>query len=242
MKQLVITFSIASAFLLCGCAVPSKPDLRIAISGSPGSSLLYIAQEAQLFERYDVHVQLVELNYPCECATAISDRHVDAAVIPYDEFTALEESGSTAGIVMAVAAPCIVDTTLSGEAVETSWKSSSVEVLVGDRAELMQRRQEWQRLLLAYEHARLLMAGEKHLQSQVVAARERRSAESVTSDIERWNIFSIAQQDSLFRLDGRCAEINPKWHGKHLLQAAVSTEFNRFKSRNESAATRDKLR
>ncbi len=71
MKQLVITLSIAVAVLTIGCAIPSRADLRIAISSSPGSSLLYIAQEARLFERYNVHIHIVELNSPGECALAM---------------------------------------------------------------------------------------------------------------------------------------------------------------------------
>ena len=242
MKQLVIILSIAAAALAIGCAIPSRPDLRIAISSSPGSSLLYIAQEARLFERYNVGVHIVELNSPCECALAMHDHQVDAAVIPYDEYVILERSGSQAGIVMAIAVQGVVDSSSSNKTMKSSWSSSSVEVLAGNRSELAQRRQEWQRILLAYEHARLLMSGEQTLQSQVVAARERRSSESYLVDFKRWNVFDLSQQDSLFRPNGLCNGFNPQWHGKHLIQAATATDFDRFARRNESVATRDKVR
>ncbi|MBL0060157.1 MAG: hypothetical protein IPP40_01315 [bacterium] len=195
-----------------------------------------------MFERYDVRVHIVELNSPCECALAMSDHQVDAVVIPYDDYIAMEKSGSQSGIVMAVAAPSAADSTLSYYSTNSSWSSKSVEVLVGNRSELMQRRQEWQRTLLAYEHARLLMSGEQNLQGKVVAIRERRSVESFINDFKRWSVFGISQQDSLFLPNGLCAKFNPQWHGKHLLQAAVATDFDRFTSRNESAAARDKVR
>lgn len=242
MKQLVITVSIATLIVVSGCTFPGEPGLRIAISSSPGSSLLYVAQDAGLFDLYGAKVHLVELNSACESAIALTDNHVDAVVIPFSEYNALAESGIMAGIVMTVASPLSVDSTTQTATEGSLWTSHEAELLIAGRSELMTKKQEWQRILLAFEHARLLMVGERSRQTAVVAKRERRMVEKVQFDLDRWNLFGIAHQDSLFSKSGPCASFSAQWHGKHLLHAAVASQFDRFSSANETAAARDKVR
>lgn len=242
MKQLVITVSIATLIVLSGCSFPGEPGLRIAISSSPGSSILYVAHDAGLFDLYGTKVHLVELNSACECAIALTDHHVDAVVIPFSEYDELKESGIMAGIVMAVASPRAFDSTSQTTTDGLLWTSTEPELLIAGRSDLMAKKQEWQRILLAFEHARLLLVGERSRQTAVVARRERRSVEMLLLDLDRWNLFGIAHQDSLFGNDGPCASFSAQWHGKHLLHAAVASQFDRFTSANETAAARDKVR
>lgn len=242
MKTIVITTCIATLAFISGCAVPRNPALRIAISPSPGSAIFYIAQKAGLFTKYNVAVQIVELNTGCECCLAICDGNVDAVVMPFKELEVLEKSGATASIVMVVANPLTKGEESADDLVSQNWEHDDFEILVGNRTDLMRRRQEWQRVLLAFEHARLLLAGEPEVQLAVVAKREHRSNDSVIKDMKKWKIFGVASQDSLFGSEGLYSRLSAKWHGRQFLTSAAVSKLNGVVVQDEATYLGHKVR
>lgn len=222
MKQRILKY-IALTLMLTGCAMPGKPTLRIAISSSPGSSVLYVAQESGLFRQYDVDVELVELNSGCECMQALAESSVEAAVVPYSEFASLPNSGS--GILLLLAESQPGDPFPPHNHIRNDWHTSQTELLIGNRSELMTRREDWQRILLAYEHARMLLTGEPEVQARVIAEREQRSSNEVLHDLTQWVYFGLTHQDSLLSDLGPFAALNAHWQGRHFLTSAAASKL-----------------
>lgn len=204
--------------------------------------MLYCAQEADLFNRYDVRVQIIELNSSEECRMAFVDGYVDAVVLDYDEYLKVESSGALAGIFMLMAAPR--DSSHSSKVLEerTFWKNHGIELLIGDRPGLMQRRQEWQRVLQAYEHARMLITGEMAAQAGVISGFERRDSSSVHKELIRWELFGIMHQDSLLDNAGPYSALNAKWQGRQFLTSAATSQFVRLRNDAVSVPSGDKAR
>ena len=232
MKQLIISLAIAISTVVPGCSIPGKPVLRIAIMRSAGSSVLYVAQEAKLFEKYEVNVQLVEVSSGCESGLALMDGHVDAAVMPGSDLAVIEHSGAEPGIILLVSASFDSLSCIRHKGIDSHWSVGPSEVLAGDRTALMQRREDWERVLLAYEHARLLLAGEPNIEAARIAAREKRLPETVIADLERWEIFSVTNQDSLLSSDGPYAYLNAHWQGRSFLTLSVAKSSNPVSDQN----------
>ncbi|MCB1059651.1 MAG: hypothetical protein KDB65_05435 [Calditrichaeota bacterium] len=211
---------IVLALILSGCTMSGKSVLRIAISNSPGSSIMYVAQEKKLFRQYEVDIELVELNTGCECMQALSESNVDAAIIPFSEYSSLPNTGM--GVLLLVAVSNNEEQTHLHSHLKNDWQTGHADILVGDRSELMTRRLDWQRVLLAYEHARMLLQGEPDEHSRITAEREHRSIEAVSNDLMHWKVFGITQQDSLLGVGGPFASMNAQWQGRQFLTAAAT--------------------
>ncbi len=235
MKQQVILFAIAICTLSSGCSVPDKPALRIAVSTTPGSAVLYLAQEAGLFRQYGVNVQIVELSSGCECSMALADGQVDAVAIPYGELLAMREGSASMGILMLLAASNKQMPEYDHVDHNLEWFQGDIEVLTGRRSDLMLRRRDWQQVLLAYEHARLLLTGEREKHAAIIAQRESRSPEEFISDLQRWSLFGVADQDSLLGDNGPFSAMKAHWQGRKFLTAAATSKL--FQDRESETVT-----
>ncbi len=243
MKQHILSFSIASLIFMMGCGMPGRPALRIGISSSPGSSIVYLAEEAGLFDMYKVDVEIVELSCGHECRSAFVNHQLDAVVMPYHELeTATHINSSEAGLLMLLAAPKPNASTLISQACNCEWPQGDVEILAGNRGDLMQRRQEWQRVLLAYEHARLVMSSGQLGNIKSVAEREHRSADEVLSELTNWQVFGIMQQDSLLSKDGPYGALQARWQGQVHFSASVSNKAAQLLHEKQTKQPGDKVR
>lgn len=240
--NIAIHIAIALAIALSGCDMPERQALRIAISPSPGSSIFYCAQEAELFQRYDVAVQLIELNSADECRLAFLEGNVDAAVLPQSEYEVLEANGALAGLVMLISAPVSYSVLSADSSQESGWQAREVEMLIGDRPGLMHRRHEWQKVLQAYEHSRMLMKGEMNAQALVISGFERRSAVEVASDLKNWEFYGIVHQDSLLSSNGPFCALNAKWQGRLYLTSGVPMESREIEREVLAMPTGEKAR
>lgn len=214
MKHLVTAIAIALLAAGTGCDVPGRPALRIGISQSPGSAVMYLAQEHHLFEHYLVDVELVELNDGHECWTAFAHDRLDAVVMPYSELAFENQANSNeAGVLMLLASSGrfrdTVATNFAGR-----WKDGELDVLVGSRGDLMQRRVEWQRVLHAYEHARLLLTSGNVDLVKFVAEYEHRPAHEIIAEVKEWQFFGVQQQDSLLSVSGPYKDLKARWQGQ----------------------------
>jgi hypothetical protein len=240
MKYTYIRIIIAFALLLTGCSVPSRPTLRIAISNSPGSAVLYVAQEAGLYAKYEVDVELVELNSGCECMQALTETNVDAAVVPYAEYVSIPNMGT--GILLLIAESAPKERYLVHNHVRNDWQTSQTEMLVGERSELMTRRVDWQHFLLAYEHARMLMNGEPEIQAKRIAERENRASDEVQHDMSRWSFWGLGHQDSLLSYKGPYAALHAHWQGRQFLTAAAASELDKAATRSTNSGQVEKAK
>lgn len=243
MKQHVLSFAIASLIVTMGCDMPGRPALRIGISSSPGSSIVYLAEEAGLFDMYKVDVEIVELSCAHECRAAFIKRQLDAVVMPFQELElATHVNTSEAGLIMLLAAPKTNNTVeLSHDGV-CAWPQNDVEILAGNRGDLMQRRQEWQRVLLAYEHARLLLSSGQSTHIALVAEREHRDATVIANELALWQVFGIMQQDSLLSKDGPYGALQARWQGQVHFSTSVSTKAAKLLHEKQANQPGDKVR
>lgn len=243
MKQHVLSFAIASVILATGCDMPGRPALRIGISSSPGSAIVYLAKEAGLFEMYKVDVEIVELTCGHECRTAFVNRQLDAVVMPYSELEqAMHANTSEAGLLMLLAAPKEKTLFQELQSCDHSWRQGDVEILAGSRGDLMQRRQEWQRVLLAYEHARLLLSSGQPNHIALVADREHWEPDAVSAELEHWQVFGIMQQDSLLSKEGPYGELQARWQGQVHFSASVSSKAAKLLHEKQANQPGDKVR
>ncbi|MBK8130200.1 MAG: hypothetical protein IPK53_15275 [bacterium] len=198
--------------------------MRIAIAHSPGSSVLYLAQELGMFEKYGVDVELAELNTCCESWECFDEGNCDAAVVSFAEFMSRHSPTDGSGVLMLLAVP---DTSNSAarDSCPKAANCSGEEILIGNRSKLMLRRDEWQRVLLAYEHARLLAVSDMSSCVEIVAEREHSAPQDVINNIAAWSLFSIMAQDSLLSRDGPYSHMNAHWQGRLFLTSAVSTRL-----------------
>ena len=223
MKHIVTAFSMTLLVVLAGCDVPGRPELRIGVLNSPGSAVIHVAAEERLFQRYSVDVVIVELNDGHECWMALANGNLDAAVLPYNELRLENQSNTNdAGILMLLAAACPHPELPDGLVEQSLWHRDELDVLVGSRGDLMRRRVEWQRILLAYEHARLLLTATQPKQVQLVSEYEHRSVLSIIGDVETWQLFGVQQQDSLLSVNGPYKDMKARWQGQFDFSASIA--------------------
>lgn len=241
MKYIAAAFAMASIALISSCDMPEPPAIRIGISQSPGSSVLYLAETTGLFKTYKVDVKLVELTCSHELRAAFASNKLDAVTLPHDQFElAAKESGLEAGVLLLVAAPGDLAVSEHFEHCDSTCRDMEVEVLVGRRGDIMLRRKDWQKVLLAYEHARLLMASGHNKYLSLLAEREHKDISRVSEELSHWQVFGSMQQDSLLGKKGPFAGLQARWQGQVHFSSLVASEAQRLLGERPHAVTGDK--
>lgn len=204
---------------------------------------MYLAAEERLFERYSVDVEMVELNDGHECWMAFAGGRLDAVVLPYTELSLENQlNANEAGVLMLLAAARPNPVSLALDSTQRQWPSDDLDVLVVSRGDLMNRRVEWQHVLHAYEHARLLLTASDSLHLQSVSDYEHRSVETIAAEIKNWNLFGVQQQDSLLSANGPFKNLKARWQGQFDVSTPAYERAAQRRDGQQANVPREKVR
>jgi hypothetical protein len=196
-----------SLSLWSGCSAPGKTTLRIGITESAGATLLYFAEELNLYREYGVNPRIVELPDHDALEHAFNMNQVDAVVLPHERCVSMiKNSHSDAGVLLVLAIAKSADSS-------SRWQTEQEELLLVHRAEVMRRRSEWRDLLEAYEHARLSLTSRPDSIAAALARREHRFPSELAREISMWNFFGVSEQDSLLDFRGELKDLDARWQG-----------------------------
>ncbi|MCB9357019.1 MAG: hypothetical protein H6506_03260 [Calditrichaeota bacterium] len=235
MKRLLISLAIAFVLLIPGCDIPGSGTIRIGISTTPGSAVLYLAEASGLFQKYHVDAKIVELQDRYELNDAFVRGDLDAVCISHDQFQAFESLPSLeAGVFMLIGVKNRNSSFGETGDFNGSCLSHEEDVLVGRRGEVMKRRSEWRRLLLAYEHARLLYIGRHSLELKLLVDWKQQSIESMLAEFDQWTVFGALQQDSLLGEGGPYVEHIGRWQGNLNVSSSLAADAEKLMERNGS--------
>ena len=131
-----------------------------------------------------------------------------------------------AGVLLLISAPrdSVYNAGRRDLAQENGQQACEIDVLAGKRGDVMQRRADWQKLLMAYEHARLMLCSglERHMMK--VAECEYKSLDILRSELQEWTIFGCMQQDSLIGERGPYSHVDASWQGQVRLSDLVASQ------------------
>lgn len=223
MHKLVITTSMILASLVVGCAPIGEPPLRIAISKTAGSAVFYSAQEHGLFTHYGVEVELVELNSRGESWESFEDGDTDAALMTFEGFVHGSNPVNEAGILVLIASRC---DTIPASGIRDCHNHAEAEILVGSRSAMMARRDDWQRVLMAFEHSRLIVSADTLGCAVVNISREHCDTTAFLQKMRTWKLHGVMAQDSLLRRSGPFGEMEAYWHGRAFMSQSTTSQID----------------